>query len=113
MDGELTKIIRAKLAKKGVEIYTSAKVMSFKDSGTNVDVSVEMKDGTKKVFTGEKALISIGRRTNTQSLGMEKAGILNDRGRITVNDKLMTSPTLTFSDGMNNSNLPESDEPSN
>lgn len=91
MDGELTKMIRAKLAKKGVEIYTSAKVMSFKDAGTNVEVSVQMKDGTTKVFTGENALISIGRRTNTQALGLEKAGILNDRGRITVNDKMETN----------------------
>lgn len=91
MDGELTKMIRAKLAKKGVDIFTSAKVMSFKDAGNNVDVTVEMKDGTTKVFTGEKALISIGRRTNTQSLGMEKAGIANDRGRITVNEKQETN----------------------
>ncbi len=91
MDGELTKMIRAKLEKKGVEIYTSTKVMSFKDAGTNVEVTVEMKDGSTKVFAGEKALISIGRRTNTQSLGLEKAGIENDRGRITVNDKMETN----------------------
>jgi dihydrolipoamide dehydrogenase len=65
--------------------------MSFKDAGANVEVSVQMKDGTTKVFTGENALISIGRRTNTQALGLEKAGILNDRGRITVNDKMETN----------------------
>lgn len=91
MDGELTKMIRAKLAKKGVEIYTSTKVMSFKDTGANVEVTVEMKDGSTKVFAGEKALISIGRRTNTATIGLEKAGIVNDRGRITVNDKMETN----------------------
>lgn len=91
MDGELTKIIRAKLAKKGVEIYTGAKVTAFKDAGANVEVSVEMSDGAKKVFAGEKALISIGRRTNTATIGMEKAGIANDRGRITVNNKMETN----------------------
>lgn len=91
MDGELTKMIRAKLAKKGVEFYTSTKVMSFKDAGANVEVTVEMKDGSSKVFAGEKALISIGRRTNTATLGLEKAGIVNDRGRITVNDKMETN----------------------
>lgn len=91
MDGELTKMIRAKLAKKGVEIYTSTKVMSFKDTGANVEVTVEMKDGSTKVFAGEKALISIGRRTNTATIGLEKVGIVNDRGRITVNDKMETN----------------------
>lgn len=91
MDGELTKMIRTKLAKKGVEIYTGTKVMSFKDAGANVDVTVQMSDGTTKVFSGEKALISIGRRTNTASIGMDRAGIVNDRGRITVNDKMETN----------------------
>lgn len=91
MDGELTKMIRAKLAKKGVEIYTGAKVMSFKDAGDTVEVNVEMSDKKVQVFAGEKALISIGRRTNTEKIGLEKAGIANDRGRITVNEKMETS----------------------
>ncbi|KAF5061194.1 Dihydrolipoyl dehydrogenase [anaerobic digester metagenome] len=91
MDGELTKMVRAKLAKKGVEIFTGAKVMSFKDAGENVEVTVEMPDGKNQVFAGEKALISIGRRTNTATIGLEKAGIANDRGRITVNNKMETN----------------------
>ncbi|WP_326907719.1 dihydrolipoyl dehydrogenase [Sedimentibacter sp. MB31-C6] len=91
MDGELTKIIRTKLEKKGVEIYTKTKVISFKDIGASVEVLVEMSDGKSKVFSGEKALISIGRRTNTATIGLEKAGIVNDRGRITVNEKMETN----------------------
>ncbi len=91
MDGELTKIIRAKLAKKGVEIYTSSKVMSFKEAGADIEVSVQMKDGSTKVFSGDKALISIGRRTNTAALNLEKAGIKNDRGKIIANDKMETN----------------------
>lgn len=91
MDGELTKIIRTKLEKKGVEIYTKTKVISFKDVGASVEVLVEMSDGKSKVFSGEKALISIGRRTNTATIGLEKAGIVNDRGRITVNEKMETN----------------------
>jgi dihydrolipoamide dehydrogenase len=91
MDGELTKTVRAKLVKKGVDINLGCKVMSFKDAGANVDVTVQMSDGSTKVFSGEKALISIGRRTNTATLGLDKAGIVNDRGRITVNDKMETN----------------------
>lgn len=91
MDGELTKIIRAKLAKKGVEIFTSSKVMSFKEAGENIEVSVQMKDNSIKVFSGDKALISIGRRTNTSSLSLDKAGIKHDRGKIIANDKMETN----------------------
>lgn len=91
MDGELTKMIRQKLSRKGVEIYTEAKVLSIKDAGLLAQVTVEMNDGKTNVFSCEKALISVGRRTNTQALALDKAGIINDRGRITVNDKMETN----------------------
>lgn len=91
MDGELTKIIRQKLSKKGVEVYTEAKVMSIKDDGAQGLVTVETSDGKSKIFSCEKALISVGRRTNTEALALDKAGIINDRGRITVNDKMETN----------------------
>jgi len=91
MDGELTKIIRGKLAQKGVDIYTETKVVSIKDNGGEALVTVETSDGKSKVFSGEKVLISVGRRTNTEALALDKAGILNDRGRITANDKMETN----------------------
>jgi dihydrolipoamide dehydrogenase len=91
MDGELTRIIRAKLAQKGVEVYLEAKVMSLKDNGAEVEITVEMSDGKTKIFPCEKALISVGRRTNTEALALEKAGIIHDRGRIAVNDKMETN----------------------
>lgn len=91
MDRELTKILRGKLAKKGVDIYTEAKVMSIKDSGAEAQVTVEMKDGSSKVFSCEKALISVGRKINTEALALDKVGISNDRGRIAVNDKMETN----------------------
>jgi len=91
MDGELTRIIRAKLAQKGVEVYLEAKVMSLKDNGAEAEITVEMSDGKTKIFPCEKALISVGRRTNTEALALEKAGIIHDRGRIAVNDKMETN----------------------
>lgn len=91
MDAELVKIMRRKLEKKGIEIYTGAKVISFKDAGINVDVTVEMNDGKTKIFSSEKALISIGRRANTGEIGLDKVGIANDRGKITVNERMETN----------------------
>jgi dihydrolipoamide dehydrogenase len=91
MDGELTKICRAKLVQRGVDIYTNAKVTSIKDDAAEANVTVEMSDGEIKVFPCEKVLISVGRRTNTEALALDKAGVINDRGRITVNDKMETN----------------------
>ncbi|MBD8847886.1 dihydrolipoyl dehydrogenase [Priestia megaterium] len=91
MDGELTKILRSKLAQRNVNVYTESKVISIKDEGTEAKVTVELSDGTKKVFSCEKALISVGRKTNTEALELDRAGVLNDRGRITVNEQMETN----------------------
>ena len=90
MDAELVKIIKAELTKKGVEILTSAKVVGIKDNGKEAAVQIEV-GGAKKELMGEKVLVSVGRKTNTEALNMDKIGIRHDRGRITVNDKMETS----------------------
>ena len=91
MDGELTRIVRVLLDQKGVQVHTGAKVTSFKEEGQSIQVAVQMKDGSNKVFTSEKALIAIGRKTNTEGLGLDKAGVKQDKGKILVNDKMETN----------------------
>lgn len=91
MDGELTKILKANLAKKGVDIFTNAKLSSIRDEGREAKITIELKDGTAKVLWCEKALISVGRRVNTEFLGLDLAGIKEERGRIVVNDRMETN----------------------
>jgi dihydrolipoamide dehydrogenase len=91
MDGELAKIIRAKLVRKGVDIYTKAKVLSIKDEGFEAKITVEMSEANRIDISCEKVLICVGRKTNTDALSLDKAGILHDKGRITVNDKMETN----------------------
>ncbi len=91
MDGELTKIVRADLLKKGVAIHNKAKVVSIKDAGAEAVVSVVMPDGKTQNISGEKVLVSVGRKTNTDALAMDTVGIAHDRGRISVNSKLETN----------------------
>ena len=91
MDGELTKMVCKKLEKQGVTILTGTKVTKVTDNGKEASVEMETADGKTKILACEKLLVSVGRRTNTEGLGLEKAGIANDRGRITVNDKMETN----------------------
>jgi dihydrolipoamide dehydrogenase len=99
MDRELTKILKAKMAAKGIEIFTEAKVVGIEDGGAEAKVSVAMKDGSQKAFSGEKVLISIGRRSNTGALNLDKAGIASERGLIKVNDKMETNVAGVYAIG--------------
>ena len=90
MDGELTATLRKKMEKSGIEIFTEAKVLSVENSAAGAKVNVEMKGATQS-FEAEKVLVAVGRRTDTAALKLDIAGIANDRGRITVNDKMETN----------------------
>jgi dihydrolipoamide dehydrogenase len=98
MEGELTAILRNKLEKNGVDIYTEAKVQSVEYSPVGAKVKVEYK-GEVISFEAEKVLVAVGRRTNTSGLKLEYAGIENDKGRITVNNKMQTNVENVYAVG--------------
>jgi dihydrolipoamide dehydrogenase len=90
MEGELTALFKNKLEKNSIDIYTEAKVQSVEYSSVGAKVKVEYK-GESISFEAEKVLVAVGRRTNTEALKLENAGIENDRGRIIVNNKMETN----------------------
>lgn len=98
MEGELTALLRNKMEKSGIEIYTEAKVKSVESSSVGAKVNVEYK-GEVKCFEAEKVLVAVGRRANTEALNLVKAGIENDSRRIQVNHKMETNVTNIYAIG--------------
>lgn len=90
MDGELTAMLRKKMEASGVTILTEAKVQSVETAPVGAKVQVEV-GGKVESYEAEKVLVAVGRRTDTEALGLDKVGIAHDRGRITVNDKMETN----------------------
>ena len=90
MDGELSKMLKKSMQEKNIEILTGTKVLSVETTALGANVNVETEQGNKS-FEAEKVLVAVGRRTYTESLDLAAAGIANDRGRITVNDKMQTN----------------------
>src|SRR6185369_638582 len=59
--------------------------------GETILAGVDCTDGDPDV-SGSHVLLAVGRRPNTDDLGLEKAGVATDeRGYITVDDQLRTS----------------------
>lgn len=90
MDGELTAILKDLLIKRGIKIITEAKVVSVENGAQKAKVNVEIA-GKKEVFETEKVLTAVGRRTDTESLGLDAAGIKHDRGRIITGNDMQTN----------------------
>ena len=86
MDRELSAMLQAEYAKRGVKFYLGHKVAGV--HGT--EVSVE-KDGESFTLTGEKVLLSVGRRPVTKGFGLENLGVEPFRNGVKVNEYMQTS----------------------
>lgn len=86
MDRELSEMLQAEYAKRGVRFYLGHKVTGV--HGT--EVSVE-KDGETFTLHGEKILLSVGRRPVTKGFGLETLDLEPFRSGIRVNEYMQTS----------------------
>jgi dihydrolipoamide dehydrogenase len=92
MDGEVRREARKLLARQGLEFRTATKVTGAKVSGKGVALTVEpAAGGAPETIEADRVLVSIGRRPNTNGLGLDAIGLaLNKRGQIEVDDRFAT-----------------------
>ena len=90
-DPDMVKPLYNKLKKQFKEIMLSTKVISLTKSNDGINVTFE-KESKQFADTFDKVLISVGRKPNTENIGLAEIGIkLNDKGFIIVNDKQQTN----------------------
>ncbi len=88
---QLSQLVTKRLKKNGAEIYTHALAQSVKENSNGVIVTAEIK-GETKTFEADYVLVTIGRRPNTEELGLEQVGIeLSDRGLVKVDKQCRTN----------------------
>jgi pyruvate/2-oxoglutarate dehydrogenase complex dihydrolipoamide dehydrogenase (E3) component len=90
-DEDISAAIREILEAEGIAMRLAAECISFKPSGSDICVGVDCESGDREVV-GSQVLLAVGRRPNTDDLGLDKAGVAVDgRGNIPVDDTLRTN----------------------
>ena len=86
-DEEISKELERSLKKQGIQILTGAKVerVQKKDPGVEVEVS---QNGKSQVFHAHETLVAVGRKPNTDGVGLENTKAETDRGYVKT-DKFM------------------------
>ncbi|EZP77886.1 dihydrolipoamide dehydrogenase [Parageobacillus genomosp. 1] len=96
---QMTAIVKRRLKKKGVEIFTNALAKGVEEREDGVTVTFEVK-GETKTIDADYVLVTVGRRPNTDELGLEQIGIkMTDRGLIEVDKQCRTSVPNIFAIG--------------
>ncbi len=88
---QMSSLVQRQLKNKGVEIYTEAKANSVEEKEDGVVVTAEVK-GETETIEADYVLVTVGRRPNTDDLGLEQIGIeLTERGLIKIDNQCKTS----------------------
>ena len=92
MDKDCVAVVDRKLKKMGVEVMVETKARSWEEKGDRAVLTVELKDGKTATIDADKILLSVGRRPNSENLGLDQAGVAVGRGGfITADDQLRTN----------------------
>jgi pyruvate/2-oxoglutarate dehydrogenase complex dihydrolipoamide dehydrogenase (E3) component len=88
-DEDVSATIKTILEAEGIDVVTGATVIRFTKHDKGFDVLP--RDGAAPI-AGTHLLMAVGRRPNTDDLGLERAGVQTDqRGYIVVDDQLRTN----------------------
>jgi pyruvate/2-oxoglutarate dehydrogenase complex dihydrolipoamide dehydrogenase (E3) component len=90
-DADVSQAVADFLKGEGIDVRVDSKVIGVEKQGNAIGVKIESAGKTSQV-AGTHVLVAIGRRPNTDDLGLDKAGIATDaRGYIEVDDQLRTN----------------------
>ncbi|HEY9787079.1 MAG TPA: NAD(P)/FAD-dependent oxidoreductase, partial [Candidatus Obscuribacterales bacterium] len=91
VDRDLVKPLAAHLQSKFKAIYLSTTVVSLEDKGNGVEAVLNGKDVPEKL-TFDRVLIAVGRRPNSDSLGLENTDVtIDEQGFVIIDDKCRTT----------------------
>lgn len=92
MDGEVAKQFQRILEKQGFSFHLGAKVTKVETGAGGASVTVEpAAGGEAKTLNADIVLVAIGRRPNTDGLGLDQAGVATERGRVVIDEHFRTN----------------------
>ncbi len=101
MDGEVSKTMQRTLKKQGLAFRTGQRVTGAEIGDDGVTLSLEpVKGGEGSTLEADTVLVAVGRRPNTDGLGLDAAGVATDeRGFIPVDDHFRTGAAGVYAIG--------------
>lgn len=89
-DYEVAMALKKILDKNGIVFHLETKVTKVEHKDGKEVVTISDASGDKQI-TVDKVLVAVGRKPVSDGLGLEKLGIITERGKIPVNAKMQTS----------------------
>ncbi|WP_017728861.1 dihydrolipoyl dehydrogenase, partial [Halalkalibacterium ligniniphilum] len=98
-DLELIQPVYKNLKKIDVDVFTGTKIKAHEKIGAQMKLVLDTSLGERSI-TADKLLVSVGRRPNSEQLGLEEIGVeVNEKGFIVTDQQCRTSQFSIFAIG--------------
>jgi len=99
-DEEVSKELERVFKKDGIRIETGAKAENIRKTGTSVQLTATLSNGKKEEMEFDKLLIAVGRKPNSECIGLENVkGVKTDRGFIVTDEFQRTGEPNVYAIG--------------
>jgi dihydrolipoamide dehydrogenase len=96
---QMTALVKKSMKKKGAEIVTKALAKGVEETENGVVVTYEA-NGEEKKIEADYVFVMVGRRPNTDDMGLEQAGVkLTDRGIVEIDKQCRTNVSNIYAIG--------------
>ena len=98
-DEDISKELERNFRKQQIRVETGARAENVGKTETGVRLQLTTKDGKQEVLEAEKLLVAVGRKPNTENIGIENTRVELDRGFIKVNEWQQTAEPGVYAIG--------------
>ncbi|MBK5294417.1 MAG: dihydrolipoyl dehydrogenase [Acidobacteriia bacterium] len=98
-DEEVSKELGRVFKKQGIRCETGAKVDKVDKTAAGVKLTVTLSSGKQETIEAEKLLVAVGRKPNTDKIGLENTRVETDRGFLKVNQFQQTAEPGVYAIG--------------
>jgi dihydrolipoamide dehydrogenase len=98
-DEEISKELERVFRKRKMRVETGARAENTRKTGQGVSLTLTTKDGKQEQLEAEKLLVAVGRKPNTENIGLEHTKVELDRGFIKVNPYQQTAEPGVYAIG--------------
>jgi dihydrolipoamide dehydrogenase len=98
-DEDISKELERNFRKQKIRVETGARAENIQKTGTGVKLTLTTKDGKQETLEAEKLLIAVGRKPNTDHIGLENTRVVLDRGFVQVDAHQQTAEPGVYAIG--------------
>ena len=98
-DEDISKELERNFRKQKIRVETGARAENIRKTGHSVQVTLTTKEGKQEELEVEKLLVAVGRKPNTDKIGLENTKVELDRGFIKVDKNQQTAEPGVYAIG--------------